>query len=90
MDRCTLIGATFALPYLSLAARGTQAQGMTGNVDLSSYPVGPVPPEFLTTWRTGNGAACTWQVVEDASASQGKAIAQVGADPTDHRFPLAV
>jgi len=29
-------------------------------------------------------------VVEDATASQGKAIAQVSADPTDYRFPLAV
>ncbi len=87
MIRRTLIGATLTVLCLPAIAH---AQGMTGNVDLSPYPVGPAPPEFLTTWRTGNGAAGTWQVVEDASASQGKATAQVGADPTDHRFPLAV
>jgi hypothetical protein len=29
-------------------------------------------------------------VVEDATAREGKAIAQVSADPTDYRFPLAV
>ncbi len=28
-------------------------------------------------------------MVEDASVSQGKAIAQISADPTDYRFPLA-
>jgi len=30
------------------------------------------------------------QAIEDPTASQGKAIAQVSADPTDYRFPLAV
>jgi len=49
-----------------------------------------VPPKVLTTWRTGQGAPGEWRVVEDASASQGKAIEQASADPTDYRFPLAV
>ncbi len=87
MNRRKLIGAALALPCLSFAAH---AQGVTGNVDLSRYPVGPLPPEFLTTWRTGKGALGDWRVVEDATASQGRAIAQVSADPTDFRFPLAV
>jgi len=90
MNRRAILGAMLALPCLSLAARGSHAQGVTGNVDLSRYPVGPLPPEFLTTWRTGKGALGDWRVVEDATASQGKAIAQVGADPTDYRYPLAV
>jgi len=63
---------------------------MTGSIDLSRYPVGPLPPDFLTSWRTGKGAIGDWRVVEDPSASQGKAIAQLSADPTDYRFPLAV
>jgi len=87
MNRRKLIGAALALPYLSFAVH---AQGVTGNVDLSRYPVGPLPPEFLTTWRTGKGALGDWRVVEDATASQGRAIAQMSADPTDYRFPLAV
>ena len=87
MNRRTILGAALALPYLSPAA---WAQGVTGNVDLSAYPVGPLPPEFLTSWRTGRGAIGDWRVVEDATASQGKAIAQISADPTDYRFPLAV
>ncbi len=68
----------------------SRAQGVTGNVDLSRYPVGPVPPDFLTSRRTGQGAAGDWQMIEDRSAIQGKAIAQLSADPTDYRFPLAV
>jgi len=87
MNRRVILGAALAFPCLPLAAH---AQGVTGNVDLSRYPVGPLSPEFLTTWRTGKGALGDWRVVEDATASQGKAIAQVSADPTDYRFPLAV
>jgi len=87
MNRRKILGTALAFPCLSLAAR---AQGVTGTVDLSRYPLGPLPPEFLTTWRTGKGALGDWQVVEDATASQGRAIAQVNADPTDYRFPLAV
>ncbi len=87
MNRRTILGAALAFPYLGTPAR---AHGMTGCTDLSRYALGPLPPEFLTSWRTGQGAVGNWQVVEDPSASQGKAIAQVSADPTDDRFPLAV
>ena len=73
MNRRTIIGAALAVLCLPTI---TQAQGVTGDVDLSRYPVGPVPPEFLTTWRTGSGAAGDWQVVQDPTASQGKAIEQ--------------
>ncbi len=87
MNRRTILGAALALPCLPAALR---AQGVTGSIDLSRFAVGPLPPEFLTSWRTGKGAIGDWRVVEDASASQGKAIAQLSADPTDYRFPLAV
>ncbi len=87
MNRRTILGAALASPYLADAAR---AQDTTGSIDLSRFAVGPLPPDFLTSWRTGKGAIGDWRVVEDASASQGKAIAQLSADPTDYRFPLAV
>jgi len=87
MNRRMLLWAALAFPYLATAAR---AQGMGGSIDLSRYAVGPLPPDFLTSWRTGKGAIGDWRVVEDPSASQGKAIAQMSADPTDYRFPLAV
>jgi hypothetical protein len=85
MRRRTVIGTALVLRVLS-----ARAQGVGGDIDLSRYQLGPLPPEFLTTWRTGQGAVGSWRVVEDSSASQGKAIEQASADPTDYRLPLAV
>ena len=86
MNRRTMISAALAFPLLPAA----HAQGVTGDLDLSRYPIGPLPPEFRTNWRTGKGALGDWQVVADPTATQGKAIAQLNADATDYRFPLAV
>ena len=47
------------------------AQESSGAPDLSRYPVGPLPPEFLTAWRTGQGSIGDWRVVNDGFASQG-------------------
>ena len=88
MDRRTILSA------LSLALTGfpvrLSAQSASGSIDFSSYMVGALPPDFLGTWRTGQGAVGDWRVVEDPTATQGKAIEQASADPTDYRFPLAV
>ena len=87
MKRRTILEAALAFSCLPAILH---AQGLTGSIDLSRYALGPLPPEFLTSWRTGQGAVGDWRVVENPSASQGKAIAQLSADPTDYRFPLAV
>jgi hypothetical protein len=87
MHRRTIIGTGLALPLAAAAAKG---EGMTGEVDLSRDQLGPLPPEFLTTWRTGKGASGDWHAVAEPTAAQGKAIAQLNADATDYRFPLAV
>jgi hypothetical protein len=86
MYRRSLIKAALMVPVIASA----KAQGVSGDIDLAKYPAGPLPPEFLTNWRTGKGAPGGWQIVADPTASQGKAIAQLNADPTDYRFPLAV
>jgi Domain of Unknown Function (DUF1080) len=49
-----------------------------------------VAPEDFTISRTGKGAPAQWVVVDDPTASQGRAIAQTSTDRTDYRFPLAV
>jgi hypothetical protein len=84
MNRRTVVAAGLATvsPWTSALAQSSP--------DLSRYPVGPLPPEFITSWRTGQGAVGDWRVVIDPSATQGKAIEQASADPTDYRFPLAV
>ena len=87
MRRRAFTGAALAAPNIfSMAV----AQGSSDVIDLSRYPVGPLPPAFLTSQRTGQGAAGDWQIIDDPTASQGKAIAQLKADPIDYRFPLAV
>ena len=50
---------------------------------------GAPPPEFEFA-RTGQGAAGTWIVVEDPTASGARAIEQASVDRTDFRFPLAI
>jgi hypothetical protein len=88
MNRRRLIMGALALP---LPAWWAYAGAATASgPDLSAYPTGKLPPEFQAAWRTGQGKPGDWQVVEDATASQGKAIAQLSADATDYRFPLAV
>jgi hypothetical protein len=58
-------------------------------VDLATAELGLEPSNF-SVWRTGQGEAARWVVVDDPTASQGRAIAQVSTDRTDYRFPIAV
>lgn len=49
-----------------------------------------VPPADFEFWRTGQGGVGRWAVVRDATAAVGASIEQFGADPSEHRFPLAI
>jgi len=51
-----------------------------------SKPIGP----FYSRADAEGKKRLGWQIVEDATASQGNAIAQLSVDTTDYRFPLAV
>lgn len=84
MRRRTLLGGLACLPVVA------SAQPVSGSPDLSRYAAGRLPPEWLTSMRTGSGAPGSWSVVEDHSASGGKAIEQSNPDATDYRFPLAI
>jgi hypothetical protein len=48
------------------------------------------PPADFDFARTGQGGPGQWVVVDDASASGGRAIEQSSTDRTDYRFPLAI
>ena len=50
---------------------------------------GDAPAEF-EFGRTGQGGPPRWLVVDDATASGGRAIEQASTDRTDYRFPLAM
>jgi hypothetical protein len=58
-------------------------------IDLSKAEPGQEPENF-SVWRTGRGETARWIILNDATASQGRALAQVSTDRTDYRFPLAV
>ena len=58
-------------------------------IDLSKAEPGQEPENF-SVWRTGRGETARWIVVDDTTASHGRAVAQVSTDRTDYRFPLAV
>ena len=49
-----------------------------------------LPPANFTFARTGRGGEGKWTVVEDPTASAGRAIEQSSTDRTDYRFPLAI
>lgn len=51
--------------------------------------VGALPAEFESL-LTGGGPEGRWEVVEDATAEGGKALAQLSDDQTNNRFPMAV
>ena len=65
------------------------AQNTPIEIDTSVMQTGGEPDDF-TFWRTGQGAGGKWTVVGDPTAAKGRAIAQIGKDRTDYRFPLAV
>jgi hypothetical protein len=65
------------------------AENAATPLDISRMEPGLAPDNF-TFWRTGEGEASQWTIVADATAANGRAIAQVSKDRTDYRFPLAI
>lgn len=59
------------------------------SIEFGKFSAGAIPPSF-STGLTGRGKAVAWSVVEDPSAPSGRALAEVSADTTDYRFPLAI
>ena len=82
---CTAV--TLLLVILPISSEA-QVSGPV-RIDLSKAEPGQEPENF-SVWRTGRGEAARWIIVDDATASQGRAVAQVSTDRTDYRFPLAV
>ena len=59
-------------------------------VNFDTFPLGKTPPGW-TVAMTNRGVAPQWEVRRDESAAtQPYVLAQVSADPTGDRFPLAI
>jgi hypothetical protein len=77
-----LMGALFA------AARPSQAEDVMP-IEFGKFAIGALPTGF-STGLTGRGKAVAWTVIEDPSAPSGRVLAEMSADTTDYRFPLAI
>lgn len=58
-------------------------------IAIGEMNVGAAPANFDFS-RTGQGGPGQWAVVSDTTASGGRAIEQLSADPASYRFPLAI
>lgn len=85
-----LVG-TCVIGTLLLAVGGSAtAQGQEERREFQRDPVGGVPSGFSFA-RTGGGRPGKWTIRVDPSAPDGdRVLAQVDADDTDYRFPIAV
>jgi hypothetical protein len=83
VDRRHVCTLALALTLLASPAAADQ------HLSFADTPVGALPKDFFTA-LTGQGKPGEWKVVEDADAEGGRALAQLNADPTDYRFPLAI
>jgi hypothetical protein len=71
---------------VSLGLIATSAEVIT----FDSGPIGKVPPGWIVT-MTHKGGPPHWEIRKDPTArTQPYVFAQVSADPTDNRFPLAI
>src|SRR6476620_11757596 len=77
--------AALVLTVASILTLPADAQRIT----FAEAPIGGLPKDFVTA-LTGQGKPGKWEIVEDASAEGGRALAQLDPDPTDYRFPLAI
>jgi hypothetical protein len=74
--------------FASSAVAAAQTAGSI-SVDLSAAGREGTPAQFIFS-RTGEGENGRWTLVDDPTAVNGRAIAQVSTDHTDYRFPLAI
>jgi hypothetical protein len=92
-DRARLLALAAGL-VLTLASARAWAGGGTaparGTFSFEDGKSGSVPADF-SFGRTGSGKQGRWVLVDDRSAPSGKRVlAQMEADATDDRFPVAV
>lgn len=88
MMRQTMTAVALATMILCPSPQ-VSAQSKTVEIDIAALVPGTAPRDF-EFWRTGKGGPAEWAVVQDADATNGKAIAQTSTDRTDYRFPLAI
>lgn len=82
MIRPVAVASAIVLASLIISAKAE-------TITFGGTQTGGLPKDFVSA-LTGSGAIGRWEVVDDSSAEGGKAFAQLDADKTDYRFPLAI
>ena len=82
---------SFLLPMIAMAGVviAQSAPAYSQALTFAGEQTGTLPKTFETA-LTGQGQAGRWEVIEDPTADDGRALAQLDPDPTDYRFPLAI
>jgi hypothetical protein len=78
-----------SLSMMAVAFVAGSAPAFSQTLTFAGEQPGSLPKTFETA-LTGQGQAGRWEVIEDSTADDGRALAQLNTDPTDYRFPLAV
>jgi len=79
------------LPMIAMAVAfvAESSPAFSQSLTFAAEPTGTLSKTFETA-LTGQGQAGRWEVIEDASADDGRALAKLNSDPTDYRFPPAI
>jgi hypothetical protein len=85
INRMKVILAAAALLATPVFLASASAETLT----FGGEKTGTIPTTFETA-LTGQGKPGRWEVVEDATAEGGRALAQLSAETTDYHFPLAI
>ena len=84
-----LIAIVVALLIANAGSLGVAQMTMNAIVAIEKMDLGKPPADF-DFGRTGQRPDGKWSVVDDTSATTGRAIEQGDTDRTDYRFPLAI
>jgi hypothetical protein len=86
-----IINPSLFFPMLAVAAAlwAVPAPIFAQTLTFAGERAGALPKDIETA-LTGQGQRGRWEVVDDATADGGRALAQLSPDPTDYRFPLAI
>jgi hypothetical protein len=85
----THLSQLLSMIAMAAAVLAVPAPGCAQTITFAGEETGALPKNFESA-LTGRGQSGCWEVTGDATAAGGRALAQLNADSTDYRFPLAI
>ena len=85
----THLSQLVSMMAMAAAVFAVPAPGSAQTITFAGEQIGALPKNFESA-LTGQGQSGRWEVTEDGTADSGRALAQLNADSTDYRFPLAI